>query len=120
MARTTRQSARIAASMSASATPTTGGSPIFSPNQSETPETSDGEAQKPTKSAAGPRRAAAANTKKRAASSDDEPDAAQTTAAKRPTKKRNVAQRAVVEIPARRPAKTTGKVRSNDDTLHYC
>ncbi|GJE84813.1 DNA repair protein [Phanerochaete sordida] len=88
-------------------------SPVFSPNpaQSETPETSDGEPQKPTKRATRPRRGAAANSKKRAAPSEDEADLAESAAVKRPAKRRNLAQ-VVVEVTSRRsarPVKQTAK-----------
>lgn len=113
MARSTRQSSRVAATKSSSATPTTVMSPMFSAdasNQSDTPETSDVEVIDTKKRPARARKTPAAATKKRARESDGEADATNGDAARPPAKKRNVRRTAYVEVSSRKSTPVVSKV----------
>lgn len=120
MARSTRQSARIAASVSSTTTPTTEMSPIFStrPSVQTTPETSDDELPKPTKPAA-KRGNAAVNKGKKRALPEDESDAPEEPPAKRRSARQSVSQKAYVEVAVRKTVRGPSKVSASHMPRHW-
>ncbi|KAI0341445.1 hypothetical protein BDW22DRAFT_1358999 [Trametopsis cervina] len=110
MVRSTRQTARLAASVSASATPSSSSSPVFSTNPSVvsgTPETSDMDNDRPQKQ----QKATVVNQKKTNKKRAREVESESEIGAKRPMRRRP-AQPVYVEIPEQlRASKKTGQAK---------